>query len=106
MAEQISGRSLLPVLTGNAVQVRDETDALGMEMLGQRAVIKGNWKLLSPGKPPVEGWTLFNLGDDPAEQVDLSASHPEKFDELMAEWEQYIIDNNVVLPEGPARLVE
>ena len=106
LAEQINGRSLLPVLTGNSGQVRDETDALGMEMLGQRAVIKGDWKLVSLGKPPVEGWTLFNLGDDPAEQVDLSASHPEKFNELMAQWEQYVIDYNVVLPEGPVRLVE
>ena len=78
-----------------------------MAELGAMAeFIKGDWKLVSLGKSPIEGWTLYNLRDDPAEQVDSSGTHPEKFDELVADWEQYVIDYNVVLPEGPVRLVE
>ena len=42
----MTGRSLMPLLTGQTGSVYDEFDALGWELFGHRAVRKGDWKLL------------------------------------------------------------
>ncbi len=72
-----------------------------MEIFGHRAIRKGEWKLLH--LPPVYGggdWELYNLADDPAELNNLATQNPEKLEELLAHWEEYVIGNNVILPEG------
>src|SRR5690606_11097076 len=39
----VQGRSLMPVLLGEAAQVRQDDEALGWEQGGPRAVRKGDW---------------------------------------------------------------
>ena len=41
-------------------------------------------------------WELYNLKENPAETVDLSSEYPQKFEEMIALWEQYQKDNTVL----------
>ena len=50
----------------------------------------GDWKLIHNGrvganttvKPKLQTWELFNIADDPSEENDVKADHPEVFSEL------------------------
>ncbi len=74
---------------------KDELEERSYFYYGSRhlhAVRKGDWKLhvrtsSQTGKDYFDGKLplLFNLSDDPSEQYDLSAEHPEKVAELQAE---------------------
>lgn len=95
------GRSMLPLLTGRAQSIHNEQGTFGLEMWGHRALYKGDWKLLYVNKPKEPGhWQLFNLRQDPAEQYDLAQAEPAKFSELRKAWDQYVLENNVLLPQG------
>ncbi|MEP1446280.1 MAG: arylsulfatase [Paraglaciecola sp.] len=84
------GASMLNMLTGKSANVHSADYALGAELHGNKAIRKGDWKLLSIGRPAGNGqWGLYNLADDPAELVDVSASYPEKFAELKLAWQEY-----------------
>ncbi|MEP4892274.1 MAG: arylsulfatase [Aliiglaciecola sp.] len=84
------GESMLSMLTGQSANVHDKDYVLGAELHGNKAIRKGDWKLLSIGRPAGNGqWGLYNLADDPAELNDVSANYPEKVAELKLAWEQY-----------------
>jgi arylsulfatase len=94
----IQGKSMLPVLGGRASAIRDESDWLGWELFGSRAVRQGDWKLVS--MPKASGgtgdWQLFNLKDDPAELNDLSSTHAAKRDAMLRLWDAYVKTNGVI----------
>ena len=48
-------------------------------------------------------WQLYNLAEDPGEQVDLSTQHPDIRTRLIAAWERYADEVGVILPEAPVR---
>jgi arylsulfatase len=84
------GESMASMLTGKSSSVHSEDYIFGSELHGNKAVRQGDWKLLTIGRPAGNGqWGLYNLADDPAELVDVSASHPEKVEELKLAWQQY-----------------
>ena len=100
----IQGKSMLPLLAGRADAIRKETDWLGWELFGNRAIRQGDWKLLYLLKRAggTGDWQLFNLREDPAELQDLSKKYPEKRDALLTLWEQYAKTNGVILSDaGP-----
>ncbi len=97
----IEGRSLIPLLEGQADAVYTPDDALGWELFGHRALRQGDWKALwADGMNGSDDWQLFNLAEDPREVVDLATEEPEKLRELIALWEGYAERNNVILPIG------
>lgn len=80
---------------------RPDNEALGMELFGQRALIKGQWKLLHlPGKEIYGNWSLYDLATDPAEKFDLAADRPLLVRQLAEQWRRYARDNGVILPQG------
>ena len=93
------GKSWMNVLDGKAESPRTPQDYLAWELFGNRAVLKGEWKLRwefkSFGK---SDWELYNLSTDPAEFHDVAAQNPEKVKELVALWDDYVKKNNVILP--------
>ncbi|MEE8513329.1 MAG: arylsulfatase [Gammaproteobacteria bacterium] len=100
----IQGKSMLPLLAGRADSIRKETDWLGWELFGNRAIRQGDWKLLYLLKRAggTGDWQLFNLREDPAELQDLSKKYPEKRDALLTLWEQYAKTNGVIVSDaGP-----
>ncbi len=95
----VQGRSWTPVLSGAADAVRSDSDWVGFEMWGNRAIRKGDWKLLWEVEPyGTSDWTLYNLAEDPGERHDLAARFPDKVAELRAHWDEYVQTNGVVLP--------
>ena len=86
---QLDGESLVPILQGKK---RPSHDAIYWEHEGNRAVRKGDWKLVSkfPGK-----WQLYNLKDDRTELNDLAAKHPELVEELSAMYRSWATRSNV-----------
>ena len=105
----LQGESLLPLVFGDAQTVRSEDFTFGWEVLGHRAIRKGDWKLLwlsatpsevrQPAAERADHWGLYNLAVDPGETNDLSVEEPEKLVELLLAWEEYVSDNGIVLPD-------
>lgn len=91
------GSSLLPQLSGQRDTIRDN-GLLGFELHGHRSVRVDDWKLVWDNSGPAEGrrWYLFNLAEDPFEQNDLSQSNPEKFQEMLANWDAYVNSSGVI----------
>jgi arylsulfatase len=93
------GKSWTGVLAGAAESPRSDSDYMGWELFGNRAIRQGDWKLRWQWRPFGTGeWELFNLADDPAERVDLAKDKPEKLDQMYRLWEDYVAANNVILP--------
>lgn len=100
------GKSLVPLLAGSAKAVRTETDWIGWEMFGNRAIRQGDWKILYITKEAqgTGAWQLFNLREDPAETNDLSAANPDRLKSMLALWDEYAKKNGVILTgDGPFR---
>jgi arylsulfatase/uncharacterized sulfatase len=100
--EAIAGRSLMPLLTGQALSVRGPQEPLGYELSGNLAVFKGTLKL-SKNLPPLgDGqWHLYDLAKDPGETKDLQSSLPEVFTALQADYARYAEDHGVLpMPAG------
>ncbi len=95
----MQGVSWKKMIHGDEKSPRSENDWIGMEWWGGKMIRKGNWKLLWMPKPVgIDNWTLHNLNEDPGEQNDLATLNPEKFSELKAHWETYVVENNVIIP--------
>lgn len=91
----ITGLSWASWLRGETPRVRGDTDALGTELFGSRALRQGDWKITDIGDGR---WHLFNLAADPGETRDLAATNPAKLAELARLWDAYAKANNIVIP--------
>ena len=79
----IDGESLLPLMTeGEAAQAGWSRKTLFWSSGHNRIVRHGDWKLQIAARPETQ-W-LFNLADDPTEQVNLAKARPDKVSELTA----------------------
>lgn len=93
----MQGRSVLDLFAGKAFVPYTEADKVGYELFGQKAYFDGDWKILFMPKPFGTGdWELFNLKNDPGELNDLSKQYPDKRKDMVALWEQYKLDNEVL----------
>jgi arylsulfatase/uncharacterized sulfatase len=88
--DPFTGRTLRPVLTGTAASVYGPEDPVGIEVSGNAALFKGDWKLVRNMPPWGPGeWQLFDVARDPGETRDLSTEHPERFAELQRDYAAY-----------------
>ena len=94
---RMSGTSILDYLGGRSETVHDN-EALGWELYGSRALIKGEWKAVRIFPPDGSGhWELFNIKTDPTETADLAADFPDVIAELTADWDAYASANGVAV---------
>jgi len=98
----MKGMSMLPWLEGRVDVTRAADIPLGFELMGRTALRKGEWKIVYNPKGGETAWELYHLYNDPGELHDLSASHSDKLDELLAEWMRYVQHNNVILSDRGA----
>lgn len=88
--DAFDGRSLKPLLTSDAEEVYGEDDPITIEVSGTVGLYRGKWKLTRTPLPYGDGqWHLYDITNDPGETDDVSAQHPELFEEMQAEYEQY-----------------
>jgi arylsulfatase A-like enzyme len=116
---RVDGASIAPALTDPGAPSPRETQYF--EMHGSRGICHRGWKATTdyvsplfserdhiPGSTSFETdhWALFNLDEDFAEAVDLSADFPERAKQLQELW-QAEAEANQVFPlfEGPSSLV-
>jgi len=93
----LTGHSLLPVISGAAKRVRGPDEVLGYELSGNKALFKGDYKLLSNLAPVGDGqWHLYNIVQDPGETQDLQQALPELFQTLQADYAKWSKANGVL----------
>jgi arylsulfatase len=98
--KQPVGMSMMPILSGTQERTR-EREGVGYELFEMRAYIRDEWKLLRLPEPFGTGsWQLYNLVEDPGELHDVSDDHPEIKASLVAAWQQYAEENDVVDHQG------
>ncbi|MFK8021582.1 MAG: sulfatase-like hydrolase/transferase, partial [Pseudomonadales bacterium] len=98
----MTGRDLTPLLLGESERVYGPDDAVGYELTDHAALFQGDYKLVVNQGPVGDGqWRLFNIVTDPGETKDLAALQPQRFQSMLTRYEQYRVENRVVLsPPG------
>lgn len=93
---QLPGISLLPRLRESSVTA-DQSRALFFEHEGNRAVIRGHWKLVALRDAP---WELYDMRVDRTELVNLAATRHDLVEELAKLWSDWAAANHVTpLPQ-------
>ena len=100
--EPMIGRSLLPVMRGEATRVYPAHQPVGYELSGNEALFKGDLKLIRNIPPVGDGqWHLYDIVRDPGETRDLAAQMPEVFEQMKKDYADYARDNGVLpMPAG------
>jgi len=101
-AVPISGLTLGPILRGAGASVRGPSDSIGIEVSGNAALLRGDFKLVRNMPPVGDGqWRLYNLRLDPGETNSLAQAEPALLADMIAAYEVYAADNGVLpLPAG------
>ena len=100
---RIEGRSMTGLLSARQARVHGDSDVMGWELFGRRALRRGDWKITWLYEPYGAGrWELFNLASDPAEARDLAGERPDILGAMLAAWHAYSERNGVILPARDA----
>ncbi len=95
----LSGKSWLPMLSGDTDLVRTPQDYIAWELFGNRALRQDRWKIRWQWKPfGIGDWELYDLVSDPGERINLSTQQPDKMVAMLKLWDDYVEQNNVILP--------
>lgn len=86
---ELDGMSQLAVLTGEKAPLREKplywkrhsAGGKGIGIVGEYAILDGKWKLLTDNESRMR--ELYDISQDPLEQNNLSAQHPEQVDTLI-----------------------
>ena len=110
VADDLRGRSLLPMLRGDQQNVYSDDEAVGFEVSGNAALYRGQWKISRVPAPLGNGqWHLYDLSTDPGETTDLAALRPDLMQEMIDEYLSYASEVGVIQtgPEyNPLKQVE
>jgi arylsulfatase/uncharacterized sulfatase len=100
--ERITGKSLLPLLTGRVERAHDPEETIGYELAGNAALFKGDYKIVMDRGPIGDDeWHLFDFMADPGETTDLRNEMPQLFAEMMQGYRVYARDHQVLpIPDG------
>jgi len=93
----INGRSMLSFLRGDADHVHARGEAVIYEMAGSAAVFRDGYKLLK-NNPPFGNrqWRLYRPIEDPAEVNDLAQAEPALLAEMVAAYELFAEDFDLI----------
>jgi arylsulfatase A-like enzyme len=95
--DNVTGKSLMPVLRAERQHTYDENEPVGLETSGNSALFKGRYKLTRNVLPLGDAnWRLHDLSTDPAETQDLSGAHPELREEMLADYKRYATEVGVL----------
>ena len=100
--QNLSGKSLMPILNGSSNNIRNSDEVVGYELGGNKALFMGPYKLVyNRTDDQLDRWMLFNLVEDPSEQHDLSEEQPDLLSRMRTEyrsWEK--VHGVLAVPEG------
>ncbi len=100
--EPIIGADFSTFLSGAMPSIHDDTKPIGYELGGNSALFKGDHKImLNRIEQRQTEWQLFDIKRDPGETTDLAQQFPDLLREMIADYERYAQENNVLpMPEG------
>ena len=94
----MKGFSLLPFVTGESKNIHTPEYVFGLEHSGYTMLRKGFWKITNTQYPFSEAnFELFDLSKDISERYDLKEAFPEKYRELLDEWDKFSKDTKLQL---------
>ncbi|KAJ5732491.1 hypothetical protein N7493_003972 [Penicillium malachiteum] len=100
----VQGCSWLPYLRGEVSRIHDADEVTGWELFGRMALRKGTYKALFIPRPHgPERWQLFNIELDPGETNDLAEHHPEKLADMIRDFQNYALENQVIVQDSSVR---
>jgi arylsulfatase/uncharacterized sulfatase len=89
-APAMDGMSLRPLLEGGTEAVRGPDSPLGIEVSGNAALYRGDYKIVRDMPPLGDGrWRLYDLVRDPGETRDLSTADPGRLKAMLADYAAY-----------------
>ena len=93
----IMGKTAVGVLRGTKDYVHGPDDVVAYEMAGSAAVFRGDYKLMR-NNPPFgdRQWRLYRPLQDPVEVNDLAKSKPEVVAELVAAYDRFAKEVNLI----------
>ena len=95
----MQGKSWAQTIHGENNSPRTETDYLGTELWNAKSIRKGKWKIVNVPVPIGTGeWQLYDIENDPGERNDLAVQNSQKLEELISDWNSYMEENNIILP--------
>ncbi len=96
----LKGSSIHDYLSGKTDKIHNEDEVFAVEQSGNAVIRKGHWKIVNYEQPfDRANFKLYNLENDLAENYDLSDTHPEKFSEMLTEWDKYVKESRITFPE-------
>ncbi|HCB41792.1 MAG TPA: hypothetical protein DEP56_01670, partial [Pseudomonas sp.] len=96
---EIMGTSMRALLEGRAERVHARDQPTVYELAGGIAVWLGDYKLVTSKTssiPARSGPQLFNVTEDPLERHNLAEQHPEKVEQMMQIYRDYVVRNHVI----------
>lgn len=102
------GKSFYPWATGANPRIHEKDFIQGWETCGRAALRFGDWKIVYIPKPKgPEKWQLYNLHEDPGEIHDLAEKYPDRLNQLLKLWDQYVLETGVIpLNEDLGKFIE
>ena len=95
--EPIIGSDFSGFLNGDEGPIHAASEATGYELGGNSALFKGDYKLVINRVSQNETeWHLFNIKTAPGETNDLANEETTLFEEMLADYEDYVEANNVL----------
>jgi arylsulfatase/uncharacterized sulfatase len=86
----MDGVSLRPLLEGRTDPVRGPDSPLGIEVSGNAALYRGDFKIVRDMPPLGDGrWRLYDVVRDPGETRDLSDAEPARLKAMLADYAAY-----------------
>lgn len=94
----MSGVSLLPYFEGKTETVHTSDNPIPFELFGSGILLKGDYKIIriSTGMGGDSEWHMYNTKTDPAEQHDLRDKKPILFREMLADYQTYEREQNII----------
>ena len=94
------GKSAASFINGTSNTIHDEKYTMVWELFNRIGIRNGDWKMTKIPEPIGTGkWELFDLKNDPGETKDIKANHQEQFQKMIKVWDDYVVENGVVLGE-------
>lgn len=106
----VDGRSMIPLMTGEADYLYAPDEPIGWELGGDMndALYLGDWKIVrtAPSEWGDGTWKLYNLAIDPREIVDMSSIYPELCNRMVGYYREYLTSFNYVAAKPPVATLE
>jgi arylsulfatase len=95
----MQGRSWVPLLTGQSGNPRGDGGIVAGQYFGAQFARSGRYKAVWMPKPfGTDQWQLFDVSKDPGETRDLSGHLPQRRASLIAAYQRYAKQNNIIRP--------